>query len=54
MEAISGKTPMVKYWMHGGFLTVDGQKMCKSLNNFIYHSGSFEKMSGKLFKIFCC
>jgi cysteinyl-tRNA synthetase len=35
MEAISGKVPMVKYWMHGGFLTVNGQKMSKSLGNFI-------------------
>jgi cysteinyl-tRNA synthetase len=35
MEAISGKRPMAKYWMHVGFLTVSGQKMSKSLNNFI-------------------
>jgi len=35
METISGKKPMVKYWMHTGFLTIDGQKMSKSLNNFI-------------------
>ena len=35
MEAISGKRPMVKYWMHTGFLTSKGQKMSKSLNNFI-------------------
>lgn len=35
MEAISGKSPMAKYWMHGGFLTVNGQKMGKSLGNFI-------------------
>jgi cysteinyl-tRNA synthetase len=35
MEAISGKSPMAKYWMHVGFLTVNGQKMGKSLNNFI-------------------
>ncbi len=35
MEAISGKKPMAKYWMHVGFLTVNGQKMSKSLNNFI-------------------
>ncbi|MDD5433050.1 MAG: cysteine--tRNA ligase [Candidatus Pacebacteria bacterium] len=34
MEAISGKSPLVKYWMHTGFLTVDGQKMSKSLGNF--------------------
>lgn len=35
MEAISGKKPLVKYWMHVGFLTVNGQKMSKSLGNFI-------------------
>jgi len=35
MEALSGKRPMAKYWMHVGFLTVNGQKMSKSLNNFI-------------------
>jgi len=36
MESISGKKPLVKYWMHTGFLTVEGQKMGKSLNNFIF------------------
>lgn len=35
MEALSGKKPMAKYWMHAGFLTINGQKMGKSLNNFI-------------------
>jgi cysteinyl-tRNA synthetase len=35
MEAISGKKPLVKYWMHTGFLTINGQKMSKSLGNFI-------------------
>ncbi len=35
MESISGKKPMAKYWMHTGFLTINGQKMSKSLNNFI-------------------
>ena len=35
MEALSGKRPMAKYWMHVGFLTVNNQKMSKSLNNFI-------------------
>lgn len=35
MEAISGKSPMVKYWMHVGFLTVNGQKMSKSTGNFL-------------------
>jgi cysteinyl-tRNA synthetase len=35
MEAISRKKPMVRYWLHSGFLTVRGQKMAKSLGNFI-------------------
>ena len=34
MEAISGKSPLVKYWVHTGFLTINGQKMSKSLGNF--------------------
>jgi len=35
MEAISGKKPLVNYWVHSGFLTVRKQKMAKSLGNFI-------------------
>jgi len=33
-EAATGKSPFVKYWIHTAFLTVDGTKMSKSLNNF--------------------
>ncbi|MBR4458474.1 MAG: cysteine--tRNA ligase [Clostridia bacterium] len=32
-EGATGK-PYVKYWMHNGFINVDGQKMSKSLHNF--------------------
>ena len=35
IEAVSGKSPMVKYWMHTGFLTINSQKMSKSSGNFI-------------------
>tara|TARA_Y100000310_G_scaffold344932_1_gene460596 strand:- start:7667 stop:9067 length:1401 start_codon:yes stop_codon:yes gene_type:complete len=35
MEAISGKKPLATYWMHPGFLTVQGEKMAKSLGNFV-------------------
>ncbi len=34
MEAISGKKPFVRYWLHNGFLEVNGEKMSKSLKNF--------------------
>lgn len=35
MESLSGKAPLAKYWMHVGLLTIGGQKMSKSLNNFV-------------------
>jgi len=35
MESISGKEPLVRYWMHTGFLKIDKQKMSKSLGNFM-------------------
>jgi len=31
--ALSGK-PLARYWMHNGFLNIDGEKMSKSLRNF--------------------
>ncbi len=34
-ESASGKKPFVKQWLHAGFLNVNGQKMSKSLGNFI-------------------
>ncbi|KKU85587.1 MAG: Cysteinyl-tRNA ligase [Parcubacteria group bacterium GW2011_GWA1_47_9] len=34
-EAASGKKPMVKVWMHSGFLVVGGEKMSKSFGNFV-------------------
>ncbi|OHB17585.1 MAG: cysteine--tRNA ligase [Parcubacteria group bacterium RIFCSPLOWO2_01_FULL_40_65] len=34
-EAASGKKPFVKYWLHSGFVIINGQKMSKSLKNFI-------------------
>ncbi|OHB21973.1 MAG: cysteine--tRNA ligase [Parcubacteria group bacterium RIFCSPLOWO2_01_FULL_48_18] len=34
-ESASGKKPFVKIWMHTGFLLAGGEKMSKSLGNFI-------------------
>ncbi len=34
-ESLSGRRPFVKIWLHTGFLTISGQKMSKSLHNFI-------------------
>ncbi len=32
-EAVTGK-PLARYWMHNGFINMDGEKMSKSLGNF--------------------
>ncbi|MBI2676963.1 MAG: cysteine--tRNA ligase [Candidatus Yanofskybacteria bacterium] len=47
MESISGKKPFVKYWLHTGFLTINGQKMSKSLGNFITIRDTLKKYSAE-------
>ncbi|MCS7136513.1 MAG: cysteine--tRNA ligase [Nitrososphaerota archaeon] len=34
-ETFTGKKPFVKYWLHTGYLTIAGEKMSKSLGNFV-------------------
>jgi cysteinyl-tRNA synthetase len=34
MEAVSGKEPFVRYWLHTGFLNFGSEKMSKSKGNF--------------------
>lgn len=34
-EAYTGKKPAVRYWLHCGLLSIDGEKMSKSLGNII-------------------
>ena len=41
-----GKT-FVKYWMHNGYLTVDGEKMSKSLGNFYTVNELLEGTTGE-------
>jgi len=52
MEAISGKKPLAKYWLHTGFLTVKGQKMAKSLGNFITIKDFLRKYSARILRLF--
>ncbi|WP_406660071.1 cysteine--tRNA ligase [Methanolobus sp. ZRKC3] len=33
-ESYTGKQPFSRYWLHNGFLTIDKEKMSKSLGNF--------------------
>nr|WP_295159666.1 cysteine--tRNA ligase [uncultured Methanobrevibacter sp.] len=52
MEAVSGKAPMVKFWLHTGFLNVNGEKMSKSLHNFITIRELLEDWDAETFRFF--
>ncbi len=52
MESASGKKPFVRYWLHTGFLNVKGQKMAKSLGNFIMIRDALKKYDGKVLRMF--
>ncbi len=50
-ESASGKTPFVNFWMHTGFLTVNGTKMSKSLGNFMTVDDVLKKMTADEFRM---
>jgi len=50
-EAATGK-PFVKYWLHNGFLNIDGEKMSKSLGNFFLVRDIFKKFSPQVVRYF--
>ena len=50
-EAASGKLPFVNFWMHAGFLTIDGKKMSKSLGNFMTVDDLLTKMTPDEFRM---
>lgn len=51
-EASTGK-PFAKYWIHHGLLTINGQKMAKSLGNFVTIKDFMEKYkNADLLKLF--
>jgi len=52
MESVSGKKPMVRYWMHTGFLNVKGEKMSKSLGNFITIKDLLKEYPPEVFRFF--
>jgi cysteinyl-tRNA synthetase len=52
MEAASGKKPLVRFWMHTGFLNVNGEKMSKSLGNFTTIREMLSKFDADSFRFF--
>ncbi|MBI2109982.1 cysteine--tRNA ligase [Candidatus Woesearchaeota archaeon] len=51
MESIS-KKPLVKYWLHTGFLNIKGKKMSKSLGNFMTVREAIKNYSPKVIRYF--
>ena len=45
-----GGKPFVRYWMHNGYLTVDGEKMSKSLGNFYTVNELLERTTGEVIR----
>lgn len=52
MESVSGKKPMVNLWTHTGFLLVNGEKMSKSLGNFITIKEALKKHPAEVLRLF--
>lgn len=50
-EAALGKQPWVKYWLHTGMLTVNGEKMSKSLGNIVSLKDLFTNWRPEILRI---
>jgi cysteinyl-tRNA synthetase len=51
-EAATGKKPFVRYWYHTGFLTINGEKMSKSLRNYIEVRDILKKYDAEVLRFF--
>ena len=52
MEAISGKSPMVGYWLHTGFLNINARKMSKSKGEMKTIREMLKLYSGRVLRLF--
>ena len=50
-EAYTGK-PFARYWMHNGFITIDKEKMSKSLGNFFTIKEILDKYDAEVVRLF--
>jgi len=50
-EGLTGK-PFAKYWIHHGLLTINGQKMSKSLGNFVTIKDFMKRYDADVLKLF--
>lgn len=52
MEAASGLEPLVRYWLHTGFLNIDSQKMSKSIGNFLSIRETLNHYNARVLRFF--
>lgn len=50
-EAVTGK-PFANYWLHNGMLTIEGEKMAKSLGNYVRVEDVLERFHPDVLKLF--
>lgn len=50
-EAALGVRPWVKYWLHAGYLTIQGEKMSKSLGNIIPAREALKRWGAKTLRL---
>lgn len=51
-EGCTGHHPSVRYWLHNGFITINQEKMSKSLNNFFLVKDILEQYSADALRYF--
>lgn len=51
-ESATGKKPFVRYWLHTGFLTVDREKMSKSIGNIISVRDLLKRFDSEVIRFF--
>ncbi len=51
-EAATGVKPLVNFWVHTGVLTIKGQKMSKSLKNYVSIKDALEKYPAEVLRLF--
>ena len=52
IEAATGRSPMVQYWMHTGFLNMRGEKMSKSLGNFVTIRNALDRLDYRILRFY--
>jgi len=51
-ESATGEAPLVNYWMHGGMLTMNGEKMSKSIGNVSSLEGAIDEYGPSVIRFY--